>query len=140
MEKIEKYVVSRDLSEKLKTAGYSQKTQFAFMAMLRPDGSRAPEMLNEVKYQTQPEKEGFTVVTVCAAPLSDELLEQLPAKYVLRDGDDYFLQIRKLGDDSGYSASLYLTSNLVGRRFEADKPADALAELYCWCVEQGYIK
>lgn len=135
---MENYVTSRDVSERLKAARYPQKTQFHFL--LGFDGI----------FSTS---QGFDEVLAVVAPLSDELMKQLPDKI----NDVYVkLELKWLTRHGPYMAYLVTErkelSNSIqyGPDFNAiwhdsdnealDKPADALAELWLWCMENGYIK
>lgn len=135
---MEKYVVSRELAEKLKGAGYPQKAQF-FIRVHKPNdlhmlytheqmivdndrfrASREPNM------RFREENEFF------AAPLSDELLEVLPFASLM--------PAPKTGDFKYQAYAISLSRGIQpAHREYADKPADALAKLYLWCKEHNYV-
>lgn len=134
---MEKYTVSRELAQKLKEADYPQNTQFWHVNKK----SGAPD----VRWGHGGK------LDIIAAPLSDELLEQLPA-YVLDKQNRHsekgcptctceneyrcLLEVRK-------SAVAYV-SDLHHRAIpyynQYDHRPDALAELWLWCKANGHLK
>lgn len=111
---MEKYVVSPELAEKLKASGYPQTPQHFYYH----DGML---MYNVNKYELS----GQAV----AAPLSDELLEQL--------FDALTLTIRSY--ESAMKTVVIEAAAVRGHSATSavGKPADALAELWLWCKEEG---
>ncbi len=79
-----------------------------------------------------------------AAPITDEILEQLP-KTISVGGDYSLLHLIKT---NGYNIAedTYMAqydSNILGKgphgRLFDDKPADALAKLWLYCKEHGLL-
>lgn len=131
---MEKHVVSRELAEKLKEAGYPHNT---FNVYERSDSIPKGEW-----YLTQPEfmrRYGLwttqEVKERMAAPMTDELLEQLP-NYI----QDNYLQIIAYGDkyEATYQRIGGSRSWLVSE--SNNKPVDALAQLWLYCKANGHIK
>lgn len=110
---MEYYVVSRDIAEQLKAAGYPQNTQFYWTTNVDfyLISAAARLMSNSSK--------NFT-----AAPLSDEMLESLPTS-ILK------LWKHSLGFSAGYAGTKDVSS---------DTPANALAQLWIWCKTNGYLE
>jgi hypothetical protein len=103
----EKYVVSRELAEKLKEAGYRQyDTQFMF-----DEFGNLERGMGSFEAMKAP-------AVVYAAPLSDELLERLPETLQSPRGYLWRLSIKPLG--SGwtveYENHAWLTSNRSARK------------------------
>ena len=128
---MEKYVVSRELAEKLKEAGFKQSGIYYHYQKNGPDSShyglyRAGNLLWV---------EGSS--SSIAAPLSDELLEQLP---------DYTKIFRKnKGDEPRMSAGV-ISQNVNDPTYvnghvwrNAQKHPDSLAELWLYCKEHGLL-
>ena len=143
---MEKYVVSKDLAEKLKVVGYPQETQFSH----EPIGNDWCVMATH----------DCVLGRSIAAPLSDELLEQLPE--IVKDEDRPYawrLEIKRLGSGvtvsytndawvrdnksalkrKGYADSEIDNMIYATMPVYSDKPADALAELWIWVKEHGYL-
>lgn len=113
---MERFVVSRELAERLKAAGYPQETEYYWLALV--EGWKL----------VTASQEGILIsFNKCAAPLSDELLEALP------EG----VEVRKVLD--GYAADPPPECRTRGITRPYLKTADALAELYLFCKENGYI-
>lgn len=117
---MEKYVVSRELAERLKAAGFPQlDNQYAWSV-------QSKYVLN---MELREAVDGWF-----AAPLSDELLEKLPA--IIREYNPNKLLVVAKQESGSYWVAYDDTAN---HGFFSDKPADALAGLWLWCKEQGYI-
>lgn len=117
---MEKYVVSRELSEKLKAAGYPQMTVHYWHPKLTDGGLDSWSGGDDA----------------VAAPLSDELLEQLP---MIDNG--YFPHLFKpnRAEPTSKWCANYYTGNHILHHVEAAKPADALAGLWLFCKENGHV-
>ena len=128
---MEKYLVSRELAEKLKAAGYPQNTQFGWDFDMDDNGNNDGYYVTE---QVGNEKVGY----LTAAPLSDELLEQIPDTYEVKKGITGSFVMRKFKGIYvvGY---MWAGSRIVYASHSADKPADALAELWLYCKENNYV-
>lgn len=113
---MEKYVVSRELAEKLKVSGYPQKPQYFYYL----DGVL---MYNVNKYELSDQ--------MTVAPLSDELLEQMFG----------ILTFTVRGFDNETGAVLIEAVTVRGANYCTvdGRPADALAELWVWCKKYGNV-
>lgn len=126
---MEKYTVSRELAEKLKGAGYPQKTVFGWALNSNPE---YPPKVFEFG-------QSFNVEEWVAAPMSDELLEQLPW-YLVTEYQDYDLIIRS-------GMAFYEACNNVEDVIPHEYPlyphkpsiADALAQLWLYCKEHNLL-
>lgn len=128
---MDKYVVSRELAEKLRDAGYPQYNSHFYWMQGFDEPVKA--------YKT-----GEGILDDFAAALSDELLEQLPKEYkrkelVISCGEDTEKTYAGYAERDNYGYYT-LDDNFYRDCFDADKPADALAQLWLWCVENGYIQ
>lgn len=113
---VEKYVVSPTLAEKLKASGYPQTPQYFYYIA-------GVLMYNVNKYELSTQ--------AVVAPLSDELLEQMP---------DWAASVKEgsyadVSPDKKYSAQRIAEFPV----YYAAKPADALAELWLWYKKYGHI-
>lgn len=115
---MEKYVVSRELAEKLKEAGFTQSTIHEWYQFSNGQWGvivRATQIRD--------------VAADFAAPLSDELLEQLPKDVIIGT----YIYAPKVvaeyrhGERRGHGRSQKLHL------------ANALAELWLWCKENGTL-
>jgi hypothetical protein len=135
---MEKYVVSRELAEKLKDAGYPQKSIYGW----------ADETKVEKAYYFADVKGYILLINVglisdfyeheyqpIAAPLSDELLEQLPDVVNL----DYGFVLTKSAHLGGYACGFMDDNTSTTESRKADKPVDALAKLWLWCKENDHL-
>lgn len=140
---MEKYCVSQSLAKRLKERGYVQNGQFYW---------RIPRDLKELDKNsllcTRDSVGPSRFFRYIAAPLSDELLEQLPARLDRKDRSSWNLTIWKteknLDGDIHYSADYtegMTVKMLVGKIWlEQDKLADALALLWLYCKENGLLE
>jgi len=142
---MERYVVSRELAEKLKAAGYEQyESKYRYYYGDGYDGL----LLDEHMWSQHFADEGIREGEIVAAPLTDELLEQLPN--VIENKDDaypYYLLVQNpfttdrrahYHTVGGGSGRLRTTLNDTAIAV-ANKQCDALAELWLWCKEHGYL-
>lgn len=138
---MEKYTVSRELAQKLKEAGYPQEAEHHWCYEFDVNNYKTGEKVVYHKdwlwyHDTQD-------MAICAAPLSDELLEQLPRSIPSKiyDGKKAELWLRK--DDGKYFVWYYVTGiEDVESDFgaHADMPANALAKLWLWAKANGHLK
>lgn len=136
---MEKYTVSRELAQKLKDAGYPQKSFWSFGGDPLVDDKLQILDCGRVYHLKRDDKSWVFY----AAPLSDELLEQLPRSIPSKiyDGKKAELWLRK--DDGKYFVWYYVTGiEDVESDFgaHADMPANALAKLWLWAKENGHLK
>jgi hypothetical protein len=132
---MDKYVVSRELAEKLFDAGYIQ-TSTEFMYWHRRGNNKDVWYVKSSRNWHE-HSEAFDHV---AAPLSDELLEQLPVSVPDGQADNFFIMQRgRSGIFVGYPNSQGVTSLSKFNPLDHDKPADALAELWLWCKQEGHL-
>lgn len=149
---MEQYVVSRELAEKLKEADFPQNTQW-FWRFSKPAGLSKIYYCEDMRYDNErfkgPMHQRFREDNeFFAAPMTDELLEQLPTTIVLPNSkgraylEAQWSDYRTCRYDyrDGYGSVL---DDLVD--FPDDphnwykKNADALAYLWIWCKENGYL-
>lgn len=119
---MERFIVSRELAEKLKAAGYPQKVA-QFRWFVEPAGSGW-----SLIYQADDNQ--WTV----AAPLSDELLEQTPRKFIIFKASSGMYRAGELGmnDNEELVIEPFYWEQYVER-------ADAAARLWLWCKENGHL-
>jgi hypothetical protein len=127
---MDKYVVSRELAEKLKAAGYPQRTgEYVWSRNHKYEESKWYVVHTRGLHESD-----LMEYVFIAAPLSDELLEQLPGQidgiYDLGiwPGKDNRTLVGFAEPDGGFQGDQY-----------ANKPADALAELWLWCKQEGHL-
>lgn len=122
---MEKYVVSRELAEKLKAARYPQNTEYSYW--LEPTGNSDYSAKLELRKRTDKYPEYQT-----STPLSDELLEQLFGVLTLT--------IRSYNEEDKFVLIEVETIRGNAATSSQGKPADCLAELWLWCAENGYVE
>lgn len=123
---MEKYVVSRQLAEELIDAGYPQVGN-QFMWVHR-DSNKANIWYVLSTRNADRYLEGYST---SAAPLSDELLEQL--KTVQPN-----MWFSGFGSWEVETQIPDIEPSEQGEQTN-QKPADALAELWLWCKENGHL-
>jgi len=131
---MEKYTVSRELAEKLKKAGFPQTTQYTYYIF-----HSEVKFLDKISVNQHFSDRAVSDDDLFAAPISDELLEQLP-KLINRN---QFLSLT-------YPINLWVacyTVTVAGRDGTklkdmptGDTAVEALAQLYLWCAEHGYLE
>ena len=137
---MEKYTVSRELAEKLKKAGFPRTTQYTYYIF-----HSEVKFLDKISVNQHFSDRAVSDDDLFAAPISDELLEQLP-HHIESQGQLELIKWQTSGSyRCGYYRaepnSLYKTDNTqfsVCR--DADTLAEALAHLYLWCAEHGYLE
>ncbi len=121
---MDKYVVSLELAEKLKAAGYRQTE----------DGRSTSYFVWATWMEGESEVRAAkdTYGSYIAAPMGDELLEQLPKENqklgyleLCQDGQNWMPRYVKVPRTTIWIKNL--------------KPADALAELWLWCKKNGHV-
>jgi hypothetical protein len=137
---MEKYAISRELAERLKEAGYPQGTISSWGRFIPGDEYRlsaTPSWTKDKDMATQADKLG---IVWFAAPISDELLEQLPSKIEGVDASAW-LHIVKTnnGPEVAYSDGSGLSHKDMPNMIDSLSLPNALAELWLWCKEKGYI-
>jgi hypothetical protein len=149
---MDKYVVSQELSEKLKGAGYPQNAQY-YWGRFSPDQelklSTHPDWVDNKESVNQAVKLG---IEFYVAPLTDELLGQLP-KFVMdkqmRHADKH--QCPSCTCEAEYKCLLEIRRNAIAYVSDLHHRAipyyesyerlpDALAQLWLWCKENGYLE
>jgi hypothetical protein len=129
---VEKFVVSRELAEKLKAAGYPQEPWNFYWL----DGSL---MHNVHDYRN--------LSDMCTtAPLSDELLEQLP-KYIDFKGKRLWLVFEHDAFDARPTVNYFDDNYNLPDGKPPELPStndlhtpDAYARMWLWCKEHGYVQ
>ena len=120
---IEKYVVSLSLAKKLKEAEWAKETEFIW--------ARGFVDLSAFWFKYDSEE-------VLPAPLAEEILEELP-KRIAKPMITYLLDITPI---KGGNIIRYIEYNwlhvLIDK--EAPKLSDALAQLWLWLKENGYLE
>lgn len=150
---MEQYVVSRELAKKLKEAGYPQSTEW-FIRLQKPIGLTKIYWHGDMDYDNErfsgskPEQVRFREENeFFAAPMTDELLEQLPN--VIEEGKTvYYLLIQN--PFTADRRAHYHTVGTKGGRLHASlndsaigvakTQPEALAQLWLWLKDHGYIK
>ncbi|RLI48504.1 MAG: hypothetical protein DRP09_21410 [Candidatus Thorarchaeota archaeon] len=130
---IEKYVVSLDLAKKLKEAGWEKKTEFIW--------TRGFVDLSAFKFKYEGEE-------VLPAPLAEEITKELPDHITIeKDGErkKYWLNIEvyKEGCRAGYRTDPVTLGEMPEWLYVSDvypKLSDALAQLWLWAYENGYLE
>lgn len=130
---MERYVVSKDLAERLKAAGFPQTTVHSWFMDYSGHGNDEPKV-GVRDYASS--VSGERTDTACA-PISDELLEQL-------EGIEFGATVshgKISGNYGAWLAGLTTFERVMENPSfqEAEKPADALAELYLWCADHGHL-
>lgn len=128
---MERYVVSRYLAEKLKEVGYPQYNYNFYWTLPNPDDSGYEPFVVDEHGAEMYEKH-----RKAAAPLSDELLEQLPQWLKLFRNDKHVYWAGMVSDGY-YNGKNWPDS--AHAWFDSKKPADALAQLWLWCKENGHL-
>jgi hypothetical protein len=122
---MENFVVSKDLAEKLKEAGFPQYNCEFYWTLPNPaDPSYVPFVVDAHG------SEMYEQSRKAAAPLSDEILVQLPKGVVMgtyTNPPQVVTEYRR-GDIRGYGRSQEL------------RPSDALAELWLFCKANNYLE
>lgn len=143
---MEKYTVSLDLARKLREAGYPQDTYW-FIRHQKPTGLTKLYWKGDMDYDNErfsgnkPEQVRFREENeFFAAPLSDELLEQLPGEIdrcmlVVVPGERVHVGYAERDNYGNYT----LDSNYYATARYAASIAGALAEMWLW-VKNGDIK
>jgi hypothetical protein len=120
---VEKYVVSRELAEKLKEAEYPSNTVHYWHNQIVQ--SRF-ELLSRDKS-----------VENIAAPMSDELLEQLP-RYIDINGVGHQFRIEP---NSQHDAKWWISySHINSIEMWDESLVNGLADMWLYCKANGYIK
>lgn len=127
---MEQYVVSRELAKKLKAAGYPQFTLRYWERYKDVEGVWKVHLATSRAWETSEYN---------AAPLSDELLEQLPT-YIALDEEMHAHLEMTTAESKGLRCEYIDGHNVCYGAMYADKPADALASLWLWCKEHGYLE
>jgi hypothetical protein len=133
---MEKFVVSRELAERLDGADYPQDTMYIWLRTF--DGR------SWSNWQLEPRKPASTWPAGSEqfpAPLSDELLEQLP-EYglvsIVNSETDLTL------DENGKPNKKWVLDYTLERQgypsVIANSPANALAKLWLWLKEHGHVQ
>lgn len=140
---MEKYTVSRELAEKLKEAGYPQSTEW-FIRLQKPTGLTKMYWHCDMDYDNErfsgsrPEHIRFREENeFFAAPMTDELLEQLPARVKSELPNDLTL-VKDVSNGQYYASYETIDDDLVS--VDAAMPVDALAQLWLYCKANGHIK
>jgi hypothetical protein len=143
---MEKYVVSRELAEKLKEAGYVQsKSQFVLYQYYAD-----PERPWKLELRERLNFEGLCGVNnFLTMPITDELLEQLPNFIKITNHHPYWLRITPYTKTTGEvlveyirfvaTKGVYYDGTLNSAQHGTTLP-DALAQLWLWCKANGHIK
>lgn len=127
---MEKHVVSRELAKQLEAAGYQQSNDG------RPTCYFVWDTWMEGEWEVRAAKDCYGSHIV--APLSDELLEQLPPTYTIKDTHcNLFMERIHNALDVKI---MQLGTDIIWVDFAREKPADALAELWLWCKENGHVE
>lgn len=113
---MDKYVVSKELAEKLKATGYPQNiSEYVYM----------PGAKGIAGYKLVESVDGWY-----AAPMTDELLDQLTE---VKTGLTLY-HVHSTMQWEAFYAGKFFEYGTSGQHwdFQADKPADALAKLWLW--------
>lgn len=122
---------SLETSEKLKEAGFRQDTYF-----------RHYEHPESDSFLVEPH--GFIgdglVVELCAAPTTDELLEELPRD--IRDAKNKCQTPLRIycGPGKDYSVEYHLTFNAPVAQFRHDDLCEALAQCWLWLKQNNLLE
>lgn len=129
---MDRFVVSKDLAQKLKDAGYPQKTEFYWHKHWSN------------KIWTLEAKSLTDCGESLATPLSDELLEQIP-KEIAGKRYLHYSTGWKRGEPSvlwSYRTNdPYISAEEMGEFLDcsADTSANSLALLWLWCKANGHL-
>jgi hypothetical protein len=132
---MEKFVVSRELAEKLKAAHYNQKANYYWRIPRIAADDIPANLLLVNREDTGPN--GF--YKYVAAPLSDELLEQLWPITLFPTNVSTATEQAK----GRWRTGKVIAPGEAHRGFcreYADSPADALAKTWLWLEENGYLE
>jgi len=124
---INELVVSREIGEKLKSAGWNKPTAFVWIQCRDGDDYE----IHEHNYDCE------KMNTAIPAPTAEELLAELPASVIIKSGE-YWLSIYKWRIGSWqiqYSKNGKILNTTV-----ASSLAEAAARMWLWCVEHNYIQ
>lgn len=126
---MEKYVVSRELAQKLKDAGYPQETYHMHVKWELSEWQVMPSDIGtDIHLETLSGRRTDTV----AAPMTDELLEQLP-EYIpdSQVAGIYNLNIQKVYREyrATYGMVLYVKDGRM---------PETLAQAWLWLRDNGY--
>lgn len=132
--KMDKYVTSLALSKKLKQNGYPQTTVNHWERPVE-NGELCPEAEYFISAEDCEEHDHKPF----AAPISEELLEQLPIHIEGVDGHAY-LQITKANDhyEVQYTDSSGLKYRDIPPLLQHQRLCDSLAELWLWLRDNGH--
>lgn len=122
---MERFVVSRELAQKLKDAGYQKRS--TILVWWRVVDSKRKNKQEWFLAKRTPMLE-IKPYEILAAPMSDELLEKIP------NVNDERLTVWKLLS-GGYSAEIPIKDGY----YEAAKPVDALAQLWLGLKANGHL-
>lgn len=121
---------SLETSKLLKKVGFRQYTYFHWKYATDFSKEKLPNFYSDYKPKLINEKlidHPAAAVTSCAAPTTDELLDELPL------GTD----VTKKFD--GWDVSCYEGNSIDRRWFESKDLPEALAQMYLWLKKEGLI-
>lgn len=134
-----------DTSRKLRDKGFRQETKFKWYDA---QGGNEPLTIEEATDRPW----YATGCITCAAPTAEEIADQLPDRIELSNGEttsELRLQIQRNDKEDYehkgwhvgyYGPDLCCYENDYEKLFTNAYLAEALAECWLWCVEQGHIK
>lgn len=135
-----KHVVSLDLAKQLKEAGYPQESEFCWYSHRHPN-INGGKFYDTLEWGHAYEGDYDTYNLLAAAPLANELLEQLP--YYIEQGTGYYLNCTKAGE--GMYICFYRADNdehtpvMNMKSFGGGSLPDALAEMWLYLKKENLL-